>query len=91
MGGGADGREAPRVIYSALGSHNSINKEESGMKLIRWFGPAFLLLAGVATAQDVRYNYDKSADFTKYKTYKWVEMKTSDKDADGRQSDQVSD
>ena len=29
---------------------------------------------------DVRYNYDKSADFTKYKTYKWVEIKTSDKD-----------
>ena len=40
-----------------------------------------LLLSGVAAAQDVRFNYDKSADFTKYKTYKWVEMKTSDKDA----------
>ena len=51
------------------------------MKLIRWVAPAFLLLAGVAMAQDVRYNYEKSADFTKYKTYKWVEMKTSDKDA----------
>jgi Domain of unknown function (DUF4136) len=50
------------------------------MKLIRCFAPVFLLLAGMATAQDVRYNYDKSADFTKYKTYKWVEMKTSDKD-----------
>jgi Domain of unknown function (DUF4136) len=50
------------------------------MKHIRWFAPVFLLLAGMATAQDVRYNYDKSADFTKYKTYKWVEMKTSDKD-----------
>ena len=47
---------------------------------IRWLAPAFLLLAGTATAQDVRYNYDKSADFTKYKTYKWVDMKTSDKD-----------
>jgi hypothetical protein len=51
------------------------------MKLIRWLAPAFLLLGGMATAQDVRYNYEKSADFTKYKTYKWVEMKTSDKDA----------
>jgi uncharacterized protein DUF4136 len=50
------------------------------MKLIRWVVPAFLLLAGVATAQDVRMNYEKSADFSKYKTYKWVEMKTSDKD-----------
>src|SRR5215831_11110039 len=50
------------------------------MKLVRWLAPAFLLLARTASAQDVRYNYDKSADFSKYKTYKWVEMKTSDKD-----------
>jgi hypothetical protein len=34
----------------------------------------------MAAAQDVRYNYDKTADFTKYRTYKWVEIKTSDKD-----------
>src|SRR5207247_9077469 len=51
------------------------------MKLIRWLVTAFLLLAGMATPQDIRYNYDKSADFSKYKTYKWVEMKNSDKDA----------
>ena len=51
------------------------------MKLVRWVAPVFLLLGGMAAAQDVRYNYEKSADFTKYKTYKWVEMKTSDKDA----------
>ena len=51
------------------------------MKLTQWFAPVFLLLAGTAAAQDVRYNYDQTADFTKYKTYKWVEMKTSDKDA----------
>jgi hypothetical protein len=50
------------------------------MKRIQMLGLAFLWLAGMAVAQDVRYNYDKSADFTKYKTYKWVEMKTSDKD-----------
>jgi hypothetical protein len=34
----------------------------------------------MAAAQDVRFNYDKTADFTKYKTYKWVEIKGSDKD-----------
>jgi hypothetical protein len=67
-------------ICSALHHTISIDKEENSMKLIRWCAPVFLLLAGVATAQDVRYNYDKSADFTKYKTYKWVEIKTSDKD-----------
>ena len=50
------------------------------MKRILCVIPILLLLAGMATAQDVRMNYDKSADFTKYKTYKWVEIKTSDKD-----------
>jgi hypothetical protein len=29
-------------------------------------------------AQDVRYNFDKDADFAKYKTYKWVTIKDSD-------------
>lgn len=39
-----------------------------------------LLLVGVtgAIAQDVRYNFDKSQDFSKYKTYKWVDIKGSD-------------
>jgi len=27
--------------------------------------------------QDVRYNYDKNADFSKFKTYKWVTLKDS--------------
>jgi hypothetical protein len=29
-------------------------------------------------AQDVRYNFDSKADFSKYKTYKWVEIKGAD-------------
>jgi hypothetical protein len=53
---------------------------ENTMRFLRCFVPAFLLLAGLAVAQDVRYNYDKTADFSKYKTYKWVEIKGSDKD-----------
>lgn len=28
-------------------------------------------LAGFALAQDVQYNFDPAADFSKYKTYKW--------------------
>jgi hypothetical protein len=28
-----------------------------------------------AYAQDVRYNFDKQADFTKFKTFKWVTIK----------------
>jgi hypothetical protein len=50
------------------------------MKRILCVVPILLLLAGVAAAQDVRFNYDKSTDFTKFKTYKWVEIKSSDKD-----------
>jgi hypothetical protein len=53
---------------------------ENRMKRILCFVPVFLLLVGMAAAQDVRYNFDKTADFTKYKTYKWVVIETSDKD-----------
>jgi hypothetical protein len=38
---------------------------------------AVLLLSSVTTtvAQDVRYNFAQSEDFSKYKTYKWVDLK----------------
>ena len=31
-----------------------------------------LASAGTAAAQDVRYNFDKNANFASFKTYKWV-------------------
>jgi len=34
-----------------------------------------LALAAVGFAQDVRYNFDKGANFGAYKTYKWVQIK----------------
>jgi len=34
-----------------------------------------LLALGAAWAQDVRYNFDKKTDFSKFKTYKWVTIK----------------
>jgi len=34
-----------------------------------------LLGAGMALGQDVRYNFDKDTDFSKFKTYKWVPIK----------------
>jgi hypothetical protein len=39
--------------------------------------PVALLLAsaGTATAQDVRFNFDKQATFGTFKTYKWVPIK----------------
>lgn len=33
------------------------------------------LLATSAFCQDIRYNFDKDADFSKFKTYKWVDIK----------------
>lgn len=32
----------------------------------------FLLAATAGFSQDVRYNFDRKADFSKYKSYKWV-------------------
>src|SRR6476646_1962450 len=41
-----------------------------------------LLAAGSSLAQDVRYNFDKSTDFSKFKTYKWVPIKHAAKVSD---------
>jgi hypothetical protein len=37
----------------------------------------FVFGVSTAVAQDVRYNFDASADFTKFKTYKWVSIKNA--------------
>jgi hypothetical protein len=43
-----------------------------------------LLLVGAksASAQDVRYDFDKDKDFSKYRTYKWVQIKGADQPDD---------
>jgi Domain of unknown function (DUF4136) len=49
--------------------------------MIRSILLAFALLAGGVTAtmaQDVRYDYDKDKDFSKFKSYKWVTIKGAD-------------
>jgi Domain of unknown function (DUF4136) len=35
---------------------------------------AALALAAIASAQDVRFNFDSGANFANFKTYKWVEI-----------------
>jgi hypothetical protein len=52
------------------------------MKRLIGIAAALVVSAGVASAQDVGYNYDQQADFTKYKTYKWVEVKDAQKPDD---------
>src|SRR5258705_7231155 len=49
------------------------------MKKLAFLTAAFLLLGvSAAVAQDVRYDFDKDKDFSKYKTYKWVPIKGAD-------------
>jgi len=52
------------------------------MKKLVFLTTAFLLLSVSALAQDVRYDFDKEKDFSKYKTYKWVEIKGADQPDD---------
>jgi len=50
------------------------------MKKILFFFMVMILLAATsAVAQDVRYNFDKNSDFSKFKTYKWVTLKDAAK------------
>jgi hypothetical protein len=52
----------------------SREKEKLAMNIFRLIVPLSLLTT-LGFAQDVRYNFDRSTDFSKYKTYKWVEIK----------------
>jgi hypothetical protein len=38
-----------------------------------------VLLVGNVFGQDVRYNFDEKADFSKFKTYRWVAIKDAQK------------
>jgi hypothetical protein len=44
-------------------------------RMIRFALLGFVSLALVVTAQDVTYNFDQGANFSKFKTYKWVDLK----------------
>ena len=51
---------------------------------------ALLLVAANAIGQDVRYNFDKSSDFAKFKNYKWVTLKDATKVDDLREKQIVA-
>jgi hypothetical protein len=36
--------------------------------------PFFLFIIACACAQDIHYNYDRSANFSSFKTYQWVDL-----------------
>ena len=48
------------------------------MTRIAGFTTALTLVAAVAYGQDVSYNFDQQADFTKYRTYQWVQVKDAE-------------
>jgi hypothetical protein len=54
-------------------------EERSMKKLLFALLALFVLAAGSALAQDIRYNFDKNADFSKFKTYRWVDLKGAEK------------
>ena len=45
----------------------------------------FLCLAALGLAQDIQFDYDRSANFSSYKTYTWVDVKS------GRATNQLMD
>lgn len=50
------------------------------MKKFLFFSLVGILLSvSAAVGQDVRYNFDKNSDFSKFKTYKWVPLKDATK------------
>lgn len=62
---------SPRLVES--------KEEKTAMRKFIILGVALLVGSVTATvAQDVRYNFAQGEDFSKYKTYKWVELKGSD-------------
>jgi len=52
------------------------------MKRVVFATLAILAVATTAWAQDIRYNFDKSANFAAFKTYKWVAIKGATKLSD---------
>jgi len=61
-----------------------LSKEKVEMKKSAFFASVvsalvWLMFGAIgALAQDVRYDFDKNKDFSKYKTYKWVPIKGAD-------------
>jgi hypothetical protein len=68
-----------------LKSSHYERQESMTMRVFRTTAVLFTLsLGGAALAQDVRFNFDPSADFSKYKTYRWVQH------PDSKQIDQLT-
>jgi hypothetical protein len=64
------------------GSAGYLANERGGHRMKKFLSEScvvLLFLAVNAIAQDVRYNFDKSTDFSKFTTYRWVELKGAER------------
>jgi len=66
------------VIYGGFIRSDLAEGRILKMKKLAFLAVAFLLGVSAAVGQDVRYDFDKDKDFSKYKTYKWVPIKGAD-------------
>jgi len=67
------------ALASAAFLMHSIRRSGPMKHFCAWIATA-TILGGLAFAQDTRYNFDSQTDFSKYKTYKWVDIKSDKPD-----------
>jgi len=69
-----------QAVFTTVGCKRMTEwRFEMKRSLFLAFAGLLLLTAGTANAQDVRYNFDKNTDFSRFKTYKWVNVKDAPK------------
>lgn len=57
----------------------ALPRVEIKMKRLVYFTVLLLAACATSSAQDVRFNFDKNTDFSRFHTYKWVELKDAQK------------
>jgi hypothetical protein len=73
------GAACRKVLAGTAGpAVHSVDGEEKMKKFIFLVLALLLMSVTSAVAQDVRYNFAKDVDFSKFKTYKWVDIKGAD-------------
>ncbi len=65
-----------------------MNRSRMAVRIALATSLVLVCLCLVAQAQDVKYNYAQGTDFTKYKTYKWVDVPGGER-PDPMLSDQI--
>lgn len=71
---------AVETYRDCIGSKGQCGRRCSSVELemsrFRLFCIALLLLTSNALCQDTRYDFDRTTDFSKFRTYRWVSLKS---------------